>query len=68
MKEETIAVLERTPRRQRSNVLHDMALAAIASRPDSEAATVTAALRAAGYSAAADAHENTRWEASWLRK
>jgi RecB family exonuclease len=63
-----IATLERAPRRQRWNALHDMVVSAIAARPDSEAAAVTAALRGAGYAAAADAHENTRWEARFERR
>jgi hypothetical protein len=66
--EETISVLAKTPRRQRAQVLHEMAVSAIAERPDREAAEVTAALRAMGYGAAADAHENTRWEASFVRR
>lgn len=65
--ESILALLERTPKNLRLELVHRAAVAAAASRPDSEAAKFTAALRMLGYSAAADAHENTRWEASFFR-
>jgi len=66
--EELIATLERTQRRHRGNLLHEIVAAGMAPRPDSEAATITAALRAMGYGAAADEHENTRWESGFERR
>lgn len=65
--ESILTLLARTPKKLRWDVMHRAAVAAIASRPDSEAAKYTAALRMLGYSAAADAHENLVWEASFCR-
>jgi hypothetical protein len=60
--------IEKLPRGQRWNAVHETVLAYIAARPDEDAARVTAAMRDAGYSALADAHENLRWEASFDRR
>jgi hypothetical protein len=67
MIELTIELLAALPTRRRAAALHGLAVTCTAKRSAGQAECTSAALRAAGRHAAADAFENLEWEASFER-